>query len=247
MSTNNVSSGRLAALEAIIERGKQTFIVVGQALLEICNRRLYREQGFKTFGAYCGNRWGLSRAYAYRQIDAAKVIQNLSPIGDIPLTEAQARELARLSPEQQREVAATVDFSKTTAAEIRALVRSASEVVTYFEITTERRDNVAFHSAYAYRHAVDFDFVERLAVSIAHVGQLHPILVMPDRRTIIDGRYRFLASGLAGVPAWCQVWDGGTSAEEILEVILILHETCKQLTKQERSREFRNLEEEFLQ
>jgi hypothetical protein len=237
---------RLAELEAIIERGMRTFIEVGNALLEIRNRRLYREQGFKTFEDYCRERWNMSRTYAYRQIDAAKVVQNLSPIGDIPLTEAQARELARVSPERQREIAATIDFSNTTAAEIRALVRSTGpEAVVYFEITIDQRDSVAFHPAYAYRDAVDFDFVEKLAGSIDAHGQFHPVLVMPDRRTIIDGRYRFLACGVAGVPTWCEVWDGGTSAEEILEVIQILHETFKPLAKQERTRQFRDLEGEL--
>ena len=38
-------------------------------------------------------------------MQAAKVVDNLSPMGDIPLpqTERQARELVGLEPEQQRE------------------------------------------------------------------------------------------------------------------------------------------------
>ena len=53
------------------------------------------------FEDYCRERWGWSRAHAYRQIDAAKVSKNLSPIGDIPITESQARPLTQLEPEQQ--------------------------------------------------------------------------------------------------------------------------------------------------
>jgi hypothetical protein len=85
---------------------------------------------------------------------------------------------------------------------------------------------MAFHSLYAYRDPVDEEFLERLTGSIERIGQLHPILVMPDRRTIIDGRYRFLACMRAGVEPWCRIWDGGTSLEDIREVVLILHDTC---------------------
>jgi hypothetical protein len=36
-------------------------------------------------------------------IEAARVVENLLPIGNIPQTESQARELLGLEPEQQRE------------------------------------------------------------------------------------------------------------------------------------------------
>ena len=50
-------------------------------------------------------RWDFNRAHAYRLIDSAKVIESVSPIGDIkPVTESQTRPLARLEPDQQREV-----------------------------------------------------------------------------------------------------------------------------------------------
>ena len=38
-----VETGRLAALEQTIERGLQTFVEVGTALLEIRDSRLYRQ------------------------------------------------------------------------------------------------------------------------------------------------------------------------------------------------------------
>jgi hypothetical protein len=97
---------RLAALEAVIERGMQAFMEVGTALLEIRGKRLYRAQGFKTFEDYCRARWKMSQPHAQRMIDASEVAQNLIPIGITPKNEAQARELAHLPPEQQREVAA---------------------------------------------------------------------------------------------------------------------------------------------
>ena len=82
---------RLAALEGIIETGMQTFIEVGEALLEIRNDRLYREQGFATFESYCRERWQWSKSHVNRQIQAAQVVQNLTPIGAKPQNEAQAQ------------------------------------------------------------------------------------------------------------------------------------------------------------
>ena len=99
---------RFEELEQIIGRGLGTFVEVGRALLEIQQRRLYREVGHRTFAEYVAERWDLSKAHAYRHIEASKVVDILSPIGDIPLptSEAQARELAPLvsDPEAVRTV-----------------------------------------------------------------------------------------------------------------------------------------------
>lgn len=98
---------RLGELEQVVETGLTVFVKVGNALLEIRDSRLYRQQ-FPTFEAYCRERWGMSRFYAHRIIDAAEVANNLLPIGNIPATESQARPLTRLEPEVQREVWAAV-------------------------------------------------------------------------------------------------------------------------------------------
>lgn len=96
---------RLGELETIVETGLTVFVAVGNALLEIRDSRLYRQQ-YPTFEAYCRERWGLKQSHAYRMIDAAAVVGNLqsSPIGELPKTESQARPLTRLEPEVQREV-----------------------------------------------------------------------------------------------------------------------------------------------
>jgi hypothetical protein len=111
-------AGRLAALEAIIESGMRTFIEVGNALLEIRDQRLYRGQGFSRFEDYCRKRWNMSRFYAHRLIEAAGVVGNLLPIGNVPRNEAQARELVPLPPQQQREVALRVDLTTATAKKV---------------------------------------------------------------------------------------------------------------------------------
>jgi hypothetical protein len=106
--TSRPPSGELAALEAVIDRGLRTFVEVGIALMRISEGRLYREAGFTSFGEYAERRWDISRAYAYRHIEAARVVRVLSPTGDgpLPANEAQARELARLAadPPQMRAV-----------------------------------------------------------------------------------------------------------------------------------------------
>jgi hypothetical protein len=71
----------LSELETRIERGLQTFIDVGLALLEIRDRRLYREAGFKSFDTYCRERWGWSRDRGYQLMQAAEVVQSMPTKG----------------------------------------------------------------------------------------------------------------------------------------------------------------------
>jgi DNA N-6-adenine-methyltransferase (Dam) len=86
-------------LERVIERGLAGFVEVGRALESIRDKKLYRET-HGTFEHYLRERWGMSRAHAYRQIEAAGVAGILSPIGDTPATEAVARELAPVLHDQ---------------------------------------------------------------------------------------------------------------------------------------------------
>ena len=58
--------------EEIIERGRQTFIEVGEALLHIREARLYREQ-YSSFEAYLQERWNMGKAYAHRMIAASEL------------------------------------------------------------------------------------------------------------------------------------------------------------------------------
>lgn len=93
---------RLDALEGVIERGKAAFVEVGEALLEIRDRRLYRES-HGTFDDYCRERWDFARSTAYQFIDAARVV---SAMADIPVpapsSERVARELAPVLREGAR-------------------------------------------------------------------------------------------------------------------------------------------------
>jgi hypothetical protein len=93
-------SARLVELETKIKRGLDTFVEVGEALLEIRDSRLYRIE-HATFEDYCREKWGMNPRYANRVIGAALVSENLGPIGPKPTTESQARPLTKLPPEEQ--------------------------------------------------------------------------------------------------------------------------------------------------
>jgi ParB family chromosome partitioning protein len=125
----------LLELETRIERGLQTFVEVGEALLEIRNRRLYRYQGHATFEDYCRQRWGLSARHARRLMESAEVVGALQngPIGPEippPSSEAQARELAPLArqdPQRAADVWRTLRETRgdaVTAADVRNAVRA---------------------------------------------------------------------------------------------------------------------------
>jgi hypothetical protein len=73
----------------------------------------------------------MSQPHAQRMIDASKVAQNLIPIGITPKNEAQARELVRLTPDQQRVVAKTIDFKKATAKDVAVKTISSSRCSAY--------------------------------------------------------------------------------------------------------------------
>jgi hypothetical protein len=101
---------RLAELEQIIQENFRGFVAVGQALAEIRDSRLYRVD-YPTFEDYCRDLWEVSHQRASQLIAAKTVIDNLativakqddgSTIEILPANEAQARELARLQPEEQ--------------------------------------------------------------------------------------------------------------------------------------------------
>jgi hypothetical protein len=96
---------RLIELERVIESERHSFYKIGKALKEIRDDRLYRDLLFNSFEAYLRKRWELSRSHAYRLIEAYRVIDNLSSIGDVlPENEAQLRPLGHLAPHDQRRI-----------------------------------------------------------------------------------------------------------------------------------------------
>jgi hypothetical protein len=133
---NKAELSQLRECEAVIERGQKTFIEVGNALATIKEGKLYKAH-YKTFEKYCKDKWGYTKSHAYRMIESAQVVENLSPMGDknskggvtLPKTEREARPLAQLeTPKEQAKAWAEVvkESEKTgepiTAAAVEAVV-----------------------------------------------------------------------------------------------------------------------------
>ena len=115
----------LAQCEDVIARGLRTFVDVGEALLTIRDRGLYRDYG--TFEQYCRDRWGFVASRARQLIAAARIVSNVETVTNVtPGSEGQARPLMSLGPEQQREAWAwaveTAPEGKITGAHVRRVV-----------------------------------------------------------------------------------------------------------------------------
>jgi len=89
--------------ETTIKKGLNTFVEVGQALLEIRENKLYRIE-YKTFEEYCQEKWQIKSSRSYQLIDASVFVKNLHNCGQKPKTESQVRPLTSLEPEVQNAV-----------------------------------------------------------------------------------------------------------------------------------------------
>ncbi len=122
-----MSADRLRRLEKVIDRSRRRFCEIGAALRKIRDEKLYKVSLFESFESYVGHRREMGKSQAYRLIEASRVMENLSPIGDaLPANEAQARVLARLSPVEQKRVWREFleSGAEQTASNIRRFVRA---------------------------------------------------------------------------------------------------------------------------
>ena len=81
----------LEVLEARIKNGLKTFWMVGEALTEIRDKKLYR-QNYKTFKEYCDKQWGFSSRRAEQFMASAQIMQDVKvalPAGDTIALETQ--------------------------------------------------------------------------------------------------------------------------------------------------------------
>lgn len=112
---------KLKELEAVIRDTLQEFVHRGRALKEIKESELFRDK-YKSFEDYVRKEWDLGKTYAYDQINAFNVVENLKdgfrhgvkePLGNgdngsgdeieiiLPKNESQARPLTNFSPTKQ--------------------------------------------------------------------------------------------------------------------------------------------------
>lgn len=102
-SLSELEQTKLQQLETVINRGKQAFIEVGTALMEIRVNRLYRGE-FDTFEEYCQSKWGFTRNFAHMQIQSAEIASGLLTVVNIP-NEGTAREFISVPAEDRPAVA----------------------------------------------------------------------------------------------------------------------------------------------
>lgn len=115
---------KLAELEEIVQRGQRAYADVGRALKEILDEHETAWKTYGTFDDYCKARFGIVRRHVDRLIAASAAVDNLGPMGPkLPTSERVARQLAPLSPPQQREVWAKAieSHEKPTAANVRKI------------------------------------------------------------------------------------------------------------------------------
>jgi len=105
-----------------VSGGLSTFYEVGQALLEIRERKLYRA-AFSSWDAYCKLRWGFGRSQGYRLITAAILTDQRTAAGEPPpenehqarLQQLRDKALETLTPEEQRAVIEADEHQQTEA------------------------------------------------------------------------------------------------------------------------------------
>lgn len=131
VALSTIEQNRLQELEVVIEKGLQTFVEVGNALLEIRESKLYRAS-HGTFEAYCKARWGFIASRTRQLIGAAETVKALESVTDVtPANEAQARELAPLRDDPEAMASAWLAAveatqGKPTAAAVASAVHRQS-------------------------------------------------------------------------------------------------------------------------
>ncbi len=97
MKTLITNEPSLQDLEKKIEVGLQHFRAMGESLLKIKEKKLYKNE-YSTYEDYCHQRWGFTPQHANRLISAAnttRIIEESEPTGSVPQSESQARILSK--------------------------------------------------------------------------------------------------------------------------------------------------------
>lgn len=134
MSTEQITIAELADLkkyESVIEKGKQSFVEVGSALMNIRDGKLYRKD-HKTFEDYCQSRWGFNRHRGSQLISAAIAVQQLpADLVTIVTNEGQARALAKVPRKKRAKVikAAAKNGHVTAASVAKAAAAQAPKTI----------------------------------------------------------------------------------------------------------------------
>lgn len=109
---------QLAKLEKVVDAKLEHFFAVGNAILEIKSKELYRGT-HKNFHDYCQIRWGFGRSYANKLLGSAERIRLLPEGTQKPSNEFQIRPFLQLDPlefpKKWQAVLDSVDKGKVTS------------------------------------------------------------------------------------------------------------------------------------
>lgn len=100
---SKVERARFQKLDKAVQSGIGAFVVVGMALKEIRDSKLYRDH-YRTFEEYVQERHDISRRRGYELIDAAETVHHLEVCANCaqtPANEGQCRALADLPLDQR--------------------------------------------------------------------------------------------------------------------------------------------------
>lgn len=172
-----INTTDLARLEGVIQKNIGAFYEVGKALMEIRDKELYKLKNggdYQTFESYCKGVWDMGRAYAYRLMDSANVVDTVSPNGQqIPKNERQARALLSLPSEQQtpawQQAVSTAPDGKVTAAHVTKIVKQMTTKETIIEIPTTNSQPNHQQSRQEPSDAMQFAMI-----AISQLERIHP-------------------------------------------------------------------------
>lgn len=132
--------------ERVISKGMSTFLEVGNALMTIRTKRLYRAT-HSTFEHYCKQKWGFTKTSANRYISASSVVEDIrgiTPLVPTSLSESQLRPLTLLK---------AADRQKVWKAVINEMDESKVPRRITANLITKKIREVVPHSAVARAHA----------------------------------------------------------------------------------------------
>lgn len=144
---DTVERSKLRKLESVVAEGISSFVVVGEALKEIRDTKLYRES-HKTFEKYVDDKWSMGRSYANRLIASADVSKVLVPMG------TKNERVAEINTERQLR-----ELKDVPAESMEAVVNKAADIAGDDPITAsdikQAREEVLSPSKYDWVDADD--------------------------------------------------------------------------------------------
>lgn len=120
-----------AGIESAMQAASEHFEVIGRHLTAIRDGKLWNNQ-YESFDGYCLLKWGFGKTYASRLIASVKVLENLLPMGNKPVSERQTRAIAASSndPSVRQEVWDKAQEIGQTEQPTAIVIHKAAEIVT---------------------------------------------------------------------------------------------------------------------